>query len=132
MLVAVEGKIVGLDVLSRPEAYTRLHEKLVRSYAMEAIIRKRRRRRKTSKNETLSEERAQAFLRDLSGCREEVHDSVGLGSDCRYTGQKVAGAVLDFEKIAIHMAFFRTLGKGDRSEVLNWGHRRRGSRGDSM
>ncbi len=37
-LVLIDGTVLGLDFVSRPEAYARLHPKLVRSYAMEAIV----------------------------------------------------------------------------------------------
>ncbi len=34
------GTVVGMDLLSRASAYVRLHEKLLGSYTMEALIRR--------------------------------------------------------------------------------------------
>ena len=37
LLVFVNGKPAGIDLLSRAEAYAEVHSKLVRSYAMDAV-----------------------------------------------------------------------------------------------
>ena len=37
LLALVDGKVMGLDLLSRPFAYEELHDKLLRSYAFEGI-----------------------------------------------------------------------------------------------
>jgi hypothetical protein len=42
MLVLLNGKVVGLDIVSRESAYKVLHAKLVKSYAMEAILQRKK------------------------------------------------------------------------------------------
>ena len=43
LMALVDGEVAGLDLVSRPAAYLSLHDKLLRSYAMEALRRFRRR-----------------------------------------------------------------------------------------
>jgi hypothetical protein len=38
LVVLINGRVAGLDVISRPEAYARLHGKLVRSYVFDALL----------------------------------------------------------------------------------------------
>jgi hypothetical protein len=40
LLVLINGKPVGFDLVSRPEVYARLHDKLVRSYVLDALLEK--------------------------------------------------------------------------------------------
>ncbi len=40
LMVFVNGEIVGLDVISSASAYEILHEKLIRSYALDSMVRK--------------------------------------------------------------------------------------------
>ena len=37
-LVLIQEQVAGVDVVSRPEVYARLHEKLVRSYVLDALL----------------------------------------------------------------------------------------------
>lgn len=41
ILVLLNGEVVGLDLISRESAYKILHPKLVKSYALEAILQKK-------------------------------------------------------------------------------------------
>ncbi|MFH1845336.1 MAG: DUF6569 family protein [bacterium] len=127
VLVMIDGKVVGFDLLSRPEAYARLHEKLVRSYAMDALTRTGADAPSKLSPATDPAETARTFLDNIQTCREERFDSVGLGADLRFAGDSVVGSGLLVDVSVVHTAFFwgyrggRGLGEGmSRSSARMW------------
>ena len=123
MLVLFDGAVVGLDIVSRESAYKVLHAKLVKSYAMEAILQKKENAAK-SKND-----KAKAFIKEASSCGEKKYESIGNGWDYRYEGKKVVGSALLYQKKVIHMAFFRVT-EGEKVGPMAGYSRRRGFRTD--
>ena len=110
LLALIDGKPAGLDVLSRPGAFTNVHEKLLRSYAMDALVQAdgkkgRQKRGKASRGGTAAEI-ASAFLASTGECHEERSDSVGMGDDYRYRGPGIVGCALVVEGVVVHAAFF--------------------------
>ena len=101
LLVLVNGEVVGLDMVSRVEAFMVLHPKLIRSYVMDALTEKPARVKEPPK------EKADAFLKKIFECTEQRFDSVGYGQDYRYEGKKIVGSALVHENMVIHMAFFQ-------------------------
>ncbi len=126
LFIMIDGEIVGFDVLSRPEAYMKLHDKLVRSYVMDALVHKHSRQKKTKPEASSLISRATAFLEEILQCQEQKHASVGLGDDYRYSHEKMSGAALEYERTVIHMAFFRQTDGAKDGDILHWGHRHRG------
>ena len=119
----LKEEIVGLDIVSRESAYKMLHAKLVKSYAMEAILQKKENAAK-SKND-----KAKAFIKETSSCSEKKYESVGSGWDYRYEGKKVVGSALLYRKKVIHMAFFRVT-EGEKVGPMAGYSRRRDFRTD--
>ena len=81
LAVAVDGRLLGLELVSRSEAYADLHSKLAKSYAMEALFQAEG----PLPSETGSED-VRDFVEQLSEASETKHKSVGLGWDYRYEG----------------------------------------------
>ncbi|MFH1976137.1 MAG: DUF6569 family protein [Pseudomonadota bacterium] len=100
LLVMVNGKAVGLDMVSNINAFRIIHPKLVRSYIMDAIL------EKPAKGKTDIHEKAKSFMSKILTCTEKRYDSVGHGQDYRYEGKKIVGSALIHENTVIHMAFF--------------------------
>jgi hypothetical protein len=100
MLVMVNGKTVGLDMVSIIDAFRVIHPKLIRSYLMDAIL------EKPGKVKVSSHEKAELFMNSISACAEKRYDSVGHGQDYRYEGKNIVGSALIHENRVIHMAFF--------------------------
>jgi len=121
ILVLVGGKVAGMDMLSRSEAFRVIYPKLIKSYVMDAILEKR------GKSRANPLETAQAFLADILQCREQKYESVGHGTDYRYEGGKVVGSALIHEGTVIHMAFFRVT-QADKAGSMAGFSRRRGFR----
>jgi hypothetical protein len=111
LLVIVNGEAVGLDIVSREDAYERLHPKLVKSYAMDAIV---ERQDGGSKNGKATRE-ARRFIQAIARCEEEKFESVGLGWDHRFEREGIVGSALTYQDRVIHMAFFN----------MTEGHKRR-------
>jgi hypothetical protein len=101
LLVFIGGRKVGFDVLSRPEAYTKVHSKLVSSYAMQALV------SGEPKTHEVSDEKAAAFISEATQCEEKEFPSVGCGTDCRYESDHMVGSALISSGEVVHCAFFR-------------------------
>lgn len=120
LAVAHSGKWFGVEVVSRPDAYASLHNKLVSSYAMDALVGRRH-------EQPGVETSLPSFLSRLSMCSEMSHASVGLGVDYRYVGEGLVGSALEYEEEIIHMAIFPSdeTGQGAGETPLAGWHRRR-------
>jgi len=103
MLVVLNGKAAGADVITRTEAYADLHDKLIRSYAMDALLDK-------PNLEPLHTGMWDTFRKAALACRTETYDSAGHGKDHRLSGNNVVGSALTYRGACIHLALFRTDG----------------------
>lgn len=98
MVVLLNGVPVGADYLSLPEAYAGLHEKLVKSFAVEALL---HRTETTHPGDLVIE--AYTFLSSLNDAAESPFQPVGLGEDLRYEGARSGGAALIHEDSLVHL-----------------------------
>ena len=96
----MNGQPAGLDVLSLGAAYATLHLKLVKSYALDAILQSK------SEGQKPSRELAAEFLKQAALAEGKQYDSVGHGSDYRYKGADVVGSALVWKQTVVHLAFF--------------------------
>jgi hypothetical protein len=129
LMVFINGLPAGLEMLSRPDKYSLIHRKIIRSYATDALLEKKK------GNTSIDPAHAARFVERIRECREESFPSPGLGTDLRYEGIGIVGAVLRYEATPIHLSFF-TLEEND--QVSNEGHmagyrtRRNHSRRDNV
>ncbi len=119
MLVFVGGEIAGLDILSRESAFEVIFPKLVKSYAIDAILEKKG--KKGSNKKPIEE--AKEFLQEIKDCKEKKYSSTGQGWDYRFEGKDKVGSALVYRKRIIHMAFFK-INKEERVRRMS-GHKRR-------
>ncbi len=118
LVVCLGSDVIGADVLSRPRAYAVLHPKLVKSYAMEAIL-------QTEPAEAEpGEEAVRGFLAGLASGEARTYDSVGLGTDYRNRGKEAVCSALVHEGCVIHLAAFRTESSGDAGRMSAFRSRR--------
>jgi hypothetical protein len=133
--------VAGLDFVSRKQAFGVLHPKLIKSYAMEAMLlgeravaagaakwgkkgEKKGERKgaggKPAKKSVKArgpkpdEGAAREFLGRAAECGETPYESIGLGTSLRYEGRGVIGSALAVDDRVIHMAFFKTAGNEAR------------------
>jgi hypothetical protein len=93
------GKVVGFDVVATTQAYARLHDRLLGSYALDAL----------DDNVDVGENdfrTAKEFVVALADVKSTRHHSPGDGSSHRYTGDGLAGSVLTVDRAIVHAVFF--------------------------
>jgi len=118
LLTFIDEEVVGFDFLSLDSAYAQLHPKLVKSYAMEALL------QKTSKTEKPSADKASHFFREAGRCKEKKYKSVGKGDDHRFEGKQMVGSALKYQKKVIHMAFFSITESEKAGKIAGFKRRR--------
>jgi hypothetical protein len=104
VLVVHRGHVAGMDVVSRPEAYARLHRKLIDSYSMEAVV--------DDEKGGFEPETATAFVEGLRGLDGREFPTPGTGRAVRYCGDGVEGAALVVRGTPVHVAFFASASAG--------------------
>ena len=99
-VVAIDGKPVGLELFDSADAFARYLEKLVRSYALDAI--------ETAAGKTLApgKEDVRRFLDSLRTAAIERFAALGEGEDIRLTGEGVSGGALAANGRVVHLAGF--------------------------
>jgi hypothetical protein len=55
---------------------------------------------------------AEAFLRGARDAMITEHPAIGRGTDLRITGERLVGAALEVDGAIVHLAMFRTEGRG--------------------
>ena len=100
LLAIADGRVLGFDIVSRPEAYAHLHERLLRSYLMETLP------FSAHTHASDSTTAAREFLKVAATAEEQRFEPVALGQDYRYTGKDIVGSALVHEGEVVHMAFF--------------------------
>lgn len=115
LLVAVDGAFVSLDWVSRPEAWARLHGRVVRSHALLGYDAE-----KTGVH-VPDEEKAAAFLKRAAAAQLEARPSVGLGTDVRLEAKEVMGAGLVYDDAILHLYLVGVEGRGrTQQQFSNW------------
>ena len=100
-IFAVNGHICGFDLFEHTEILKRVFPKLVRSYALEALI------GQEAKHEECTTGSAFGFLSSVSDTAAKTYPAIGLGQDIRLSGTGIAGGALALEDRLIHLNAFR-------------------------
>lgn len=108
IMVAIGGRVVGMDLVSYPTAYALLHTKLVRSYVMDAVL-------VGDGHKGLDMAEVVQFLDAIAGCEMSRYKSVGHGWDVRFEGMRMFGSALEYRKGLVHMAVFAADGVVQRN-----------------
>ena len=96
-------KVSGFDYVSRPTAYRHLHDKLIRSYLLDLLLEPKKNHDKTAKSS--AGKLVGEFLEQCRATKMQTFDSVGLGTNCRFEEDFIAGTKLVHEEEPIHSAF---------------------------
>jgi hypothetical protein len=101
VVVLLNGEVAGCDVVSSTRAYQVLHPKLIRSYALEALL----------GGEPVAangwRDKVLAFFDACRAGTETVYPGVGRGEDYRFESPTVAGAALVAEGKVFHLNAYR-------------------------
>ena len=113
LLAIIDGRPVGLDLVSLTSAYAKLHTKLVRSYTLEGLLESKRQNPAPDGIAT----QARKFLEEIAAAEERQFPSIGYGKDVRFKAKALAGTALVHENEVIHAAFFR-LDDGEQPDTM--------------
>ena len=101
---AIDGKVVGMELFDAPATFARFLEKLVRSYAMDAIETAR------SNAQAPVEEVVRRFIADMKAAALQTFPGLGEGEVLRLQAAGLAGGALSAEGRMIHLCAFRIEG----------------------
>jgi len=120
---AIDGEVVGMELFDSAATLAKLMEKLVRSYAMDAIESEARDAKPPV------EEVVRKFLEDMKAAVIERFPAVGEGEQLRLESDSLAGAALLADEHLVHVCVLRTpepRSPEDDREIPPFLHRRRG------
>jgi hypothetical protein len=124
VVFAINGGVVGMDAFGRPETFSKVFNKLVQSYALDAIdwI-------EGNKADELSPDQVTDFKQGIYSCKLETHEPVGIGTDCRLESDKLTGFALALDGKVLHMSVFARLagiqGRSQTSRMARYSRRSR-------
>ncbi|MDQ7841398.1 MAG: hypothetical protein RDU83_10265 [bacterium] len=129
VVAAVGGRVVCADLFDRPETLDGLWDRLIPSYAVEALAKGDGGATGDGGAQSASGE-AETFLSSARSATVTAHGAVGRGTDLRITGGGVVGAALEVEGAVLHLSLFRIKDRGQngRSRAAGFapmGERRR-------
>jgi len=98
---AIDGRVVGLEVLDHPETMGKLSGKLVRSYALDAI------ESRVVLQQPPPIQAVEAFVGRVAEAEHRRAPAVGLGEDVRIAGAGLSGGALVRDGRVAHLGVFR-------------------------
>jgi hypothetical protein len=119
IFVMVNGVAVGFDILSHSHVYELLHQKIVKSYAIDALL------RQAKVTKIPSVDKSKSFIKEANECEEKRYESIGYGWDHRFEGKTIVGSSLVYQEKVIHMAFFRIDEAERTGTISSSSHRQR-------
>jgi hypothetical protein len=97
--VCIEDKVVGLDCLSSSEIWKDMHEKLIKSYAIDCL-------NINLKAVDCNIGTVHDFLHKFTQCLPQIFPSVGYGEDYRFESPELVGSGLFWQESIIHLALY--------------------------
>lgn len=103
MIVFIDGKIAGLELVGKFSAFKKNHPKLAQSYIMDALETATVSKKSGAK---ASKARVSKVLESAAAATIEKRQSVGLGEDIRLESEEIVGAGLQYEGRVLQMSIF--------------------------
>jgi len=98
--LGIAGRILGLEMFDHPEVMRRFFNKLVRSYALDALD------ADSSAHEPASVEAVCALVTQIGMAQSFAEQAIGLGKDVRFNGPEITGAALWAKDRYVHICTF--------------------------
>jgi len=99
-IVAIDGTPVGVELFDSPATFARYLERLVASYALDAM------ETASSVSPTPSPDDARHFLDSIASAAGERFPALGEGEDIRLSGDGITGGALAVDGQIVHLAGF--------------------------
>jgi hypothetical protein len=110
----INGEVVGMDAFGRPETFSKVFNKLVQSYALDAID-----WFEPDKKEMTPEDEVMGFIREGIVAEVETHPPVGSGIDCRLYSRKITGFALCLDGKVLHLSIFAKLNRDEKESSVS-------------
>lgn len=101
-LFAINGEVLGLECFGHKKIFAQFFDKLVESYALDAIDWLR-----GEEHRAPASDQAKRFLASISEAKADSYASVGLGENLRFETRTVSGAVLLEGDKLLHLTAFK-------------------------
>ena len=102
---AVGGRVLGLEIFDQAEAMRRFFQKLVRSYALDALD------ADPTAHTPATSEAVCALVTQIGAAQSFADQAIGLGKDVRFEGPESSGAALWAKDRYVHICAFAKNGK---------------------
>jgi hypothetical protein len=109
---AIGGRILGLEIFDHPEVMRKFFQKLVRSYALDALDATQ------VANETPSVEAVCALVTQIGAARSFTEQALGIGKDVRFNGPGICGAALWAHERYVHICTFAKNGESSNASTF--------------
>jgi hypothetical protein len=119
LVFLADRAVLGLELLSRAEAFSIVHAKLVKSYLIDA------RPRNVESSKPVTEHAVSKFVEQVMQSPMTGFPSAGLGTDVRINHRTLCGSALVVEQVCIHAAFFSNVPFADEPNLRGFRERRR-------
>jgi len=119
---AINGEVVGLEGFGCHDTFKRFFNKLVKSYALDALD-----SRGPLREESVAPHKARSFLESALKSKGESHLSINLGTNVTFESRTVSGAALTEGNRVLHLSAFKKEIGNESSGVgfQRFSHRRR-------
>jgi hypothetical protein len=109
---AIGGRVLGLEIFDHEETMRQSLQKLVRSYALDALD------ADPTAHEPATIEAVCALVTQIGAAQSFAEQALGLGKDVRFNGPEICGAALWAQERYVHICAFANDGKS--SDALNF------------
>ncbi|SHJ99920.1 hypothetical protein SAMN02745216_02677 [Desulfatibacillum alkenivorans DSM 16219] len=111
-IFAINGKVLGLECFGYSDTFKRFFEKLLRSYALDAIDMK-----EGAASKPMRPEKAHDFFNSVMESTPHAHGSVGSGMFYRIDSWTISGAALLEQGQVLHLSAFQKEEPGESPRV---------------
>lgn len=120
-IFAVNGQVLGLEGFGCHDTFKRFFDKLVKSYALDALD-----SLNPSRKESVPPEKARHFIESAIKSKGESHPSLGLGTNITFESRTVSGAALVERDRVLHLSAFKNekADNGNSVGFQRYSHRR--------
>ncbi len=102
-LVAINGRAAGLEIFDSANNLAKYYDKLIRSYALDAIDLQRGRPQESSRAD---KGKVEGWMAEVKKAPLAKNPSLGLGEDLRLEGEKVIGSGLLHQETVLYLSVF--------------------------
>ena len=97
VVVLIDGKIMGFEVFLNSDIYRQYHEKIVKSYLIDAKI--------SEKVFTINTDAIEELISDVEGCEFEESQSTGLESRLEFKNDDGVGTLYTYQGEMVHISY---------------------------